>query len=165
MTKKYNKETDPLVTADFNWKIALTDLIHQVKYLKSESDLISEDTKQADALEIAMKYMGFDLNLPYFITKESYKFRNLENKVVETPLVYGFADQNYLDVHKIKTVEYMLVQETDKYLRNELKRLHTDTSTTNGDLKYNSIKMNSESLQRFESASELYGKLLKGLED
>lgn len=138
--KVYNKEADPLNTADYNWKIALTDLINQAKYLQSQGHDIDIANNQAEALKAAMINLGFDINLPYFVTKERYNYRNLENKVVETPLVYGFADQDYLEANNIKTVEYMLVKETDKYLRNELKGLYRDTSTNRLDLQHNNIK-------------------------
>ena len=140
-TKKvYNKEVDPLVTADYNWKIALTDLISQARYLQSQGYDVNVEENQVQALKAAMKYLGFDTDLPYLVTKEAYKYRNLENKVVDTHLVYGFAEQAYLDLHGIKTVEYMLVKETDKYLRNELEGLHKTTKTTNRDLRHNYLK-------------------------
>jgi hypothetical protein len=88
----------------YNWKISMSDILYQVRYLIAEEGATFELGSPEGQLA-AMKHLGFDITKGYNITKD-YTHRNIRDDIVTCGFIEGFANKPYLEKHGIKPIEY-----------------------------------------------------------
>jgi hypothetical protein len=115
------KETKDKYDQIYNWKISMSDILYQVRYLIAEEGATFELGSPEGQLA-AMKHLGFDITKGYNITKD-YTHRNIRDDIVTCGFIEGFANKPYLEKHGIKPIEYMIQPDVNDTVHEELKSI------------------------------------------
>lgn len=138
----------------YNWKLSLSDILYQIRYLIAEEGATFELGSPEGKLA-AMKHLGFDITKPYNVT-ESFTHRNLRDDIVECPFIEGFANKAYLEKHNIRPAEYMIQPDTDEATHEELKSIFDNSGLkdTKQDLLAYGVTVENKKLEDIESRSD-----------
>ena len=113
------KEIEDKYDQLYNWKISLSDILYQIRYLIVKEGATFE-LGSVEGKLAAMKHLGFDLTKPYHITKD-YTHRNLRDDIVTCGFIEGFANKPYLEKHGIKPTDYMIQPDIEDDIKEDFK--------------------------------------------